>query len=86
MENGFKIPEENEEKLKLTDLDIQDHWKHALALCIKGASIKRVAARIDRSYTSVAQQLGIYQEKGWLIPKHMGTAVVYILNQERIEV
>lgn len=77
-----------EEKIKLSELELDDDWKQALALAAKptGTTVAEVAATINYSYTTTAQKLVIFTYKGWLVRRMRGSRAIYFLNRENIEV
>lgn len=76
---------ENQKK-KISNLELETEYKAMLAFLINPRSIAQVAARFEKSYTHIYQKLSIWEAKGW-IRKHqsMGGKTIWQLNTEKIE-
>jgi len=73
-------------KIKLSDLNLDEHKKKVLAKLIKPMNISQVAVELGLSYTSTYQILSIWEASGYV--KKLFTLKkrnIYALNQDNIK-
>lgn len=70
----------------ISELSIIDTQKKILTLLLKPRTIYEIAAKMNRSYSCVSQQLGILSALGHVKKiKKMSGGVIYLLNIKEIK-